>query len=47
LAATSVLGSLRASIAAVTGGLAGSKISISADKTRLKRLFGVVVELAT
>lgn len=31
--------------AAVAGGLLGSKISISADKTRLKRLFGIVVLL--
>jgi len=32
-------------VAAVAGGLLGSRISVSADKTRLKRLFGVVVLL--
>ncbi len=32
-------------VVAVAGGLLGSRISISADKTRLKRLFGVVVLL--
>ncbi len=31
--------------AAVAGGLAGSRISISMDKTRLKRIFGIVVIL--
>jgi len=32
-------------VAAVAGGLLGSKISIAADKLRLKRLFGIVVLL--
>jgi uncharacterized membrane protein YfcA len=32
-------------VAAVTGGLLGSRISIATDTTRLKRLFGIVVLL--
>jgi hypothetical protein len=32
-------------VAAVAGGLLGSRISIAADKARLKRLFGIVVLL--